>query len=310
MDADSTELLEKNTLYTNYRPEFVAACMIDSGLEGDKVRLIREGKGSGGKSILRVSKEYSKGQMMEYVNIYTRKRGLYDTLPEGFFHTRMDIKNKKNKTNVVDSFRKSREIELSARFFFRPFEIAIDRMLVNAHLYELSLEKRTKHDHFVRLLSSHWPILRELPLDKSLFAINLFSQCYRLTTPKQVAEVMSVFLGCEVTIEMKFETMAFETDCNWVLGENVLDVDSVIGESVEDSFPVMEVNIKGLRRSQKGLVLEGDQAHKQFKDILDFFVPADAEIRFNVEVAQEDAVFFLSDAPDLVPILGFTTILS
>lgn len=310
METDSTELLEKNTLYTNYRPEFVAACLIDSGCEKDKVRLIREGKGSGGKSISKISHEYSKGQMMEYVNIYTRKRGLYDTLPEGFFHTRMDIKNKKNKSNVVDSFRRSREIELGARFFFRPFEIAIDRMLINAHLYEMSLEKRTKYDHFVRLLSSHWPILRDLPLDKALFAINLFSQCYRLTTPKQVAEVMSVFLGCEVNIEMKFETITLETDCDWVLGESSLDVNTVIGESIEDSFPVMEVNIKGLRRSQRGLVLEGDAAHKQFMDILDFFVPADAELRFHVEVAQEDAIFFLSDAPDLTPILGFTTILS
>lgn len=310
MTFDSKDFSDINTLYTNYRPEFVAACMIDSGCDSEKVRLIREGRGSGGKSIMRVSREYSKGQMMEYVNIYSRKRGLYDTLPEGFFHTRMDIKDKKNRINVVDSFRKGREIELSARFFFRPFEIAIDRMLINAHLYEMSLEKRTKHEQFVRLLSSHWPILRELPLDKALFAINLFSQCYRLTTPKQVSEVMSVFLGCEVNIELKYETITIETDCNWVLGENILDVDSVIGEAIEDTFPVMEVNVKGLRRSQRGLVLEGDAAHKQFKDILDFFVPADAELRFHVEVAKEDAYFFLSDAPDLEPILGFTTILS
>ena len=44
MSSDSTENLDKNTLYTNYRPEFVAACIVDSGFEADEVEnLLKKG---------------------------------------------------------------------------------------------------------------------------------------------------------------------------------------------------------------------------------------------------------------------------
>lgn len=310
MTYDSTENMDRNTLYTDYRPEFVAACIVDSGFETDEVRLIRQGVSKGGKSIERVNREYSRGNMEEYLNIYARKRGLYDSLPEGLFHQRMDIRNRKNKNEVLDSFKKEREIELSARFFFRPFEISIDRMLINVQLYEMHLEKRNKHVDFVRLLSSYWDILRKLPLDKALFVISLLSQCYRLTDAGQIAEVLSVLLGCEVEIRFSYKTMTFGTcESNWNLGSNLLGIDSVIGEQVEDAYPVMEISIKGLRRSQRDLILEGSEANKQFMEILDLFVPADAEISLNADVAKEEGSFFMSDSPSLCPILGFTTIL-
>lgn len=310
MTYDSTENMDRNTLYTDYRPEFVAACIVDSGFETDEVRLIRQGVSKGGKSIERVNREYSRGNMEEYLNIYARKRGLYDSLPEGLFHQRMDIRNRKNKNEVLDSFKKEREIELSARFFFRPFEISIDRMLINVQLYEMHLEKRNKHVDFVRLLSSYWDILRKLPLDKALFVISLLSQCYRLTDAGQIAEVLSVLLGCEVEIRFSYKTMTFGTcESNWNLGSNLLGIDSVIGEQVEDAYPVMEISIKGFRRSQRDLILEGSEANKQFMEILDLFVPADAEISLNADVAKEEGSFFMSDSPSLCPILGFTTIL-
>ena len=310
MISDSTENMDRNTLYTNYRPEFVAACIVDSGFETDEVRLIRQGVSKGGKAIERVSREYSRGNMEEYLNIYTRERGLYDSLPEGLFHQRMDIRNRKNKSEVLDSFKKERETELNARFFFRPFEISIDRMLINVQLYEMHLEKRNKHVDFVNLLSNYWDVLQRLPLDKALFVISLLSQCYRLTDAGQIAEVLSVLLGCEVEIKFSYKSIMFETQqSSWSLGDSLLGINSVIGEEVEDAYPVAEISIKGLRRSQRDLVLEGSEANRQFMEILDLFVPADAEISLHADVAKEDASFFMSDSPSLCPILGFTTIL-
>ena len=310
MSSDSTENLDKNTLYTNYRPEFVAACIVDSGFEADEVRLLREGVNKGGKTISKVRREYSRGNKAEYLDIYTRRRGLYDSLPEGLFHQRMDIRDKKNRGEVVESFKKEREVELSARIFFRPFEITIDRMLIQAQRYEMALEKRNKSDEFVRLLSSYWGLLKRLPLDKSLFVISLLSQCYRLTTPQQISEVLSVLLGCEVNIQLTYKQMRMETDCDWELGKSMLGVDSVIGELIEDAFPVVEISINGLRRSQRGLVMKGTKAYDQFMEILDLFIPADAEIEISSTVAPEEAMFFMSDLPELAPILGITSTIS
>lgn len=310
MSSDSTENLDKNTLYTNYKPEFVAACIVDSGFETDEVRLLREGVNKGGKTISKVCREYSRGNMAEYLDIYTRRRGMYDSLPEGLFHHRMDIRDRKNRSEVVESFKKEREVELSARIFFRPFEITIDRMLIQAQRYEMALEKRNKSDEFVRLLSSYWGLLKRLPLDKSLFVISLLSQCYRLTTPQQISEVLSVLLGCEVNIQLSYKQMKMETDCDWELGKSKLGVDSVIGEHIEDAFPVVEISINGLRRSQRGLVMKGTKAYDQFMEILDLFIPADAEIEIFSTVAPEEAMFFMSDLPELAPILGITSTIS
>lgn len=310
MIPESEENLYKNTLYSNYKPEFVAACIVESGFETDEVRLIRQGVNRGGKSIDKICREYSRSNFSQFLNVYARKRGLYDSLPEGLFHQRMDIRDKKNKTNVVESFKKEREVELNARFFFSPFEISIDRMLINAQLYEMRLEKQNKYDDFVRLWSSNWAFLRGLPLNKSLFLIGLLSQVYRLTTPEQVSAALSSILDCQVDIHITYKSLRLETDCNWVLGSNLLAVDSVIGEEIEDYFPVMEVNINGLHRNQKNLVLEGTAAHKQFMELLDLFVPADAEVVFNTTVAPEDSMFFLSDLPELAPVLGLTSTLS
>lgn len=310
MSSDSTENLDKNTLYTNYKPEFVAASIVESGFETDEVRLIREGVNKGGKTISKVCREYSRGNMAEYLDIYTRKRGLYDSLPEGLFHHRMDVRDKKSRVDVVESFKKEREVELSARIFFRPFEISIDRMLIQAQRYEMAMEKRNKSGEFVRLLSSYWSLLRRLPLDKSLFVISLLSQCYRLTTAEQISEVLAVLLGCEVKIQTTYKHMRIDTDCDWELGKSMLGVDSVIGEHIEDAYPVVEISINGLRRSQRGLVMEGTKVYEQFMEILDLFIPADAEVELNSTIAPEDAMFFMSDLPELAPILGITSTIS
>ncbi len=311
MKPITEEIIEKNTLYTDYRAEFVAACLIESGLSADEVRLIREGLSKGGKAIDKISWEYSSDNFSKYLSIYTRKRDMYESLPEGLFHKRLDVDDKKSMESVIESFKHARQVALSASFFFKPFEIEIDRMLIEANLYEMRLEKKDKHDDFVRLLGTYWPILQNLSLDKALFVIAFFSQSYRLTSTEQIAEVLSVFLGCKVDINLSYEKLTLKSDdCKWILGERSLDISTVLGDSISDYFPVMDIQINGLSSKYKDLIYPDSLAYKQFLNIIELFTPADAEINININVDKREVSFYLNEIPSKAPILGFSTVLS
>lgn len=310
MDSLNEEIVGKNTLYTDYRAEFVAACLIENGFDPEEIRVIREGISKGGKNIDKMVCESSFDRFSKYLTIYSRKRDLYESLPEGIFHKRMDLNDKKDKEAVIEYIRHERQVAMSASFFFRPFEMSIDRLLVEANLYEMRLEKRDKHDDFVRLFESVWQVLQGMPLDKSLFAVSLLSQAYRLTKPEQIAEILSVFLDCKVDIDMSYRQLTLPTDqCDWKLGESRLGVSTVIGGGVTDCFPVMNVRIDSLPPKYKDLMFENTPAYSNFIEIMDLFVPADTEVNININVAKEGIVFLLTD-DEAAPLLGYSTILS
>lgn len=301
----------KNSLYTDYRAEFVAASLIEHGLDADEVRVIRKGLAKGGKNIDKIVWEKSLDKFTKYLNIYSRKRDLYESLPEGLFHKRMDISDKKDKQTVIDYIRQERQAALSASMFFKPFEMSIDRFLVEAYLYEMRLEKRDKHDDFIRMFGSVWQELRELPLDKALFTVSCLSQAYRLTKPEEIAEILSVLLDCGVEIDLTYRELTLKTEhCGWMLGGPRLGVTTVLGGEVTDCYPVMNVRIDSLPMKHKELMFENSKAYRKLREIMDLFVPADTELKININVAKEGMDFKLTDECASSPLLGYSTILS
>lgn len=310
MDALEKEIADKNTLYTDYRAEFVASSLIEGGYNPDEVRIIREGESKKGKNIDKIVWEASLDKFSRYLNIYSRKRNLYESLPEGIFHKRMDIVDKKDKQTVIDYIRRERQVTLSASFFFRPFEMSIDKYLVEAYLYELRLEKRDKYDDFIRLFGSALPLSKELPLEKALFSISLLSQVYRLTQPEEIAEILSVFLDCKVEIALSYQQMTLRMEeRGWQLGENRLNVSTILGGEVSDSYPVMTVRVDSLPPKYKDLMFDDSPAYKSFMEIMDLFVPADTELKININVAKEGFEFLLTE-DETASLLGYSTILS
>ena len=301
-----------NSLYTNYRAELYVAGLIDRGLSLDSIRVLRKGKSQRGnaKEVDQVSWEYAQDEMLEYLSVYVNKRDLYDSLPEGLFHNPSVSEKKRGKTGIVDMIRKAREEEFHARFFFKPFEMAIDRMLISVQLYEQCLEKRDVHKEFIRLLHNDWKILRNIPLDKALFILAFLSQRYRILEAEHIAQILSVFLGCSVHIQQESKLIDFEDETQWNLGDGRLGLTTFIGGKLTDNFSVFNVQIEGLPRKHWKLINSDSSVHLQFQNVLEIFLPADAEIFLTFKAIQEEAYFTLSDNPEQAPLLGFTTLLS
>lgn len=299
-----------NSLSTDYKAELMAAGLIESGTPADEVRIIRMGRRTGGKSISKIAREYSHDEFVNYLNLYVVKRDLYESLPEGLFHHNQMPEGKKGKRAVLDAMKKGKQESFNARFFFRPFEITMDRMLILAYLYEWRLEKRDKHGEFIRLLDSHWSFLKNMSLDKALFVAHFLSQSYRMTTSSQIANVLSVCLDCDVSISLRQEQMTIRDEEKWSLGQGRLGMSTTMGGGITDTFSVVEVEIEGLSRKYKNLLFSDSLAYKQFLHIVDLFLPADAELRVHIKAAQEAAIFVLSEEDENAPVLGFTTVLS
>lgn len=298
-----------NSLYTNYKAEVYASRLIERGVPIDNVRILRQGKSQRGnaKEIDRVAWEYAHDELVEYLNIYVHKRDLYDSLPEGLFHAPIS-ERKTGKVGIVNMIRRARQEEFNARFFFKPFEMAIDRMLVSAQLYEQCLEKRDVHEEFIRLLYADWKILRNMPLEKALFTLNFLSQSYRIATADQIARILSVFLDCTVRIEKEYRAITFEDGNQWLMGRGRLGLTTFLGGALTDSFVVFNIYIEHLSRRHQDLIRLDSPARGQLQNILELFLPADAEVFLFFSISTQEANFVLSDIPEEAPLLGFTTV--
>lgn len=301
-----------NTLYTDFKAELVASGLIESGLSIDSLRILRKGKALRGKAkeIDQISWENSEHTFSDFLNVYIHKRDLYESLPEGLFHQGVTSENKKGKTNVLESIKRNRQEEFNARYFFKPFEISIDRMLVSAQLYERRLEKREKYSEFIHLLTSDWDFLQAMPLHKALFILNFLFQSHRITSAEQISQILSVFLDCQVVMKKKNNMFCIPDDAKWKLGDKAqLGLTTFIGGGITDSFPVVNVRLNNLQRKHKELLSIESPAYKQLLSLLDLFLPADVELVLSMRSVSEETSFLLSDKQEETPILGLTTVL-
>ncbi|SUB89318.1 Uncharacterised protein [Porphyromonas macacae] len=299
-----------NTLYSDYTAEVFAAGFVENGLPLEQIRLIREGwsKSQCSKEVDRVVWEYSEEDLIDYLTFHVHKKDIYDTIPQGLFHHPSFLEQKRGKTGILNSIRKGREEEFNARYFFKPFEISIDNLLVKLQLYERRLEWKHKYSDFIRIFASQWKSLKKFPLDKSLFLLALLFNSYRITDVALIADILGVLLECSVEMKLRHKTLSHLSDSpQWRLGKGRLGLDTVIGGSIGIQVPNLEIHFYDLPFRHKDLLFSKSEIRKQLSDMLDLFIPADTELELTFTPLLEEAHFCLSAEPDNRPILGFNT---
>ncbi len=299
-----------NTLYSNYMAEVFAAGLVENGLSLDQIRLVREGgsKKDYVKEIDKIEWEYSEEDMVDYLTFHVHKEDIYDTLPQGLFHHPSFLDRKQGKSGILNSIRKGREEEFNARYFFKPFEISIDRMPVKFQLYERRLEWKHKYPDFIRLFTSQWKFLKQFPLEKSLFLLGFLFNSYRITDLALIADILAAFLECSVEMKIDYKPLSCSSSSPlWKLGTGQLGIDTVLGGNVSIQAPYLEIYFRNLPFRHKDLLFPQSKIRQQLSELLDMFIPADTELTLKFEPLSEDSHFSLSTEPDKKPILGFNT---
>jgi hypothetical protein len=287
-----------NRLNTDFRAEVVAAGLIESGQDADKVLIVRE-KGDKrhiSKDIVKVKNEFSQEDLMEYLYIHTNRSSIYDGIPENIFHQPFSTAQKKSKEAVIEEMRRHRDEEFFARRYFRPFEMVADQLLIDAQLYERKFDKKNFHSNLRDTLYAYWTILKRLTLKQAVFFIKIIPLLPRIVTDFELTgKLIGVILDVSVKVE-SYKVSIVETSpskagkSNWQLGVN-----SVVGSTLQDGYEDLLITVGPACPKTVKSFSKGCNNQLILAKLLDMMLPANMQKTVKYKTRDELTKFRLSD---------------
>lgn len=308
-----SEKMTANTLETDFKAEVVASGLKEKGYDPERTLIIRQGDSRRGFSndIDCIHTEYSQYDMTDYLHICVNRKSIYDELPEGIFHRNIYYKDKHSKGEVLDEIRIHREEEYFVRRFFKPFEIVIDQMLVNFQHKERRFDKMNVHEDYIGIFAGTWPVLNLLPLKQAVMFIKMLPFLETITNSlDKISQIMSILLDVPVSVKRgsKSHTVVSE-DIIPGLGECMLGETMILGNSFDDGYYRILVEIGPISAKRVEFFIEGSKGQSILKILNGMLLPADKEIEIRYIIEQDDATFKLSDEEN-ISYLGINTYLS
>ncbi|MDU1906447.1 MAG: type VI secretion system baseplate subunit TssG [Dysgonomonas sp.] len=299
-----------NTLDTNFRAEVIASGMIENGLDPDKLLIVRHkgNKKEVSKDVDKTEYQYSYFDMMEYLYIYTNRESIYDSLPEGLFHLTSSSGKQRTKEDIINEIRVQRDKEKLIRKFFHPFEIAIDKILIEAQAYEQKYDKAHFYSNLTDIVKEYWDILKYLNTGQALLFIKVVSIIDKIPGNLDLtANAMSVILNCPVSISEGEKSKLYLDNKdrvklkNWKLGIN-----SVLGNSVKYGAPDLVINIGPVSLSQMKLFEVNQTNELILNELINLMIPFNRNTVIKYETVKSDSRFRLS-GKDHTAYLGINT---
>lgn len=278
------ERLLPNSVESDYKGEVVAAGIIESGSDIEQVYISRLGNASRGysKDIEYIETGISGQGTSTHAGIFINRPGIYDSLPEGIFHKIKSYPINKTKEEIIAEMRRLHKEENTARQLFRPFEQAVDNVLINAQLYERQLDKKYTNRNFVNIFSRMWPIVDLLPLHKAVLFIEIIPLISKIACrPATVSSVMSALLDIPVTVKRGKRTL-FKVDRSILprLCEMRLDINAIIGDTFSDGRFYTDIRMGPMPEDKLVYYRTDKNGKKTIQSLTDILLPADSEINY------------------------------
>ena len=292
-----------NRLNTDFRAEAVAAGLMESGQEADRVLIVRQDghKRHASKDIAEVRKGFSQADLteyLEYLYIHTNRFGIYDSIPENIFHQSTATAQKKSWESVTHEMRRGREEERDARKFFQPFEMAVDRLLIDAQLYERQFDKKNFHSNLKDIFSSYWSVLRLLTLKQAVFFIKTVPLLHQITADFDLlGKLMGAILEVPVKVELgdvakvKANRSMKVREGEWRLGIN-----SALENSFKDGYKDICITIGAATPETIKSFAKGTNNCLILEQLIAMMLPANRQKRVKYKTLEAYAGFRLSDS--------------
>lgn len=289
---------QANSLETDFRSEVVAANLIEQGYDPERIMLIREGDAKRGyaKDIEKTLLEYSQYDLKDYLMIKTNRECIYDILPEGIFHQTKNRRYNKDKEDIIDEIKLQRQEEFFARRFFQPFEIELDKFLIDSYLFEAKYDKRITHSNFTRIFHYYWPVLEVLEREQAVLLLHTIPLLHRIRNSfAEIEEAMSLILdaGVEIT-KIKLQKQAETDEQQTNLNERRLGVDFVLGRTFDDGVLDLKVTIGPISANRMEFYLKNPSGIKILNMLFEIFLPGNLFFIHEFKLKPEDADFTLS----------------
>jgi hypothetical protein len=289
---------QPNTYFSDFKAEIVAAHLIEKGYESESILIARQGadKRGYGKDIEEVSFVYSGFDQSDYLQIIANREGIYDILPEGIFHQTISRKFSKDKEEMIDEIRIHREEEFFARKFFRLFEIEIDNLLTDIALLEMKFDKRISHPNYVQIFRSFWPVMDLLNREQAVLFLYTIPILPKIRNNfSAIEESLSLILNIPVHIRpFIMEKKESKSDYESVLGESRLGMDLILGNTFNDGYYDIKVQIGPMSALKMKDFLKGEKNDRILDHLCQLYLPANTFIAKEYVLDPEDSVFVLS----------------
>lgn len=277
-----------NGLYTDFRSDVVAATVIDGGFDADNVIVKRRGSRE-----RQTDKEvYSASYKPDYEGdgtyklfIQTNRRGIYDNLPEGLFHTPSNLKDR-SQEKIIGNIRRQREDEQAVRKFFSLYESEVEHSRIDIRLTELRYDRPAKHRARVDTLGHFWPVIGRMDSMTAVLFVRTIPYVSEIRNIyAKIAEALTMTLGYPVRIvvenkpvrpEMKFPR----------LGAMHLGVNSVLKGAQGHAFARVIIQAPG--KALDGLVPAGDM-RGVIETLLSIYMPD--KVAHSIEIRPERTVY-------------------
>lgn len=242
------------------------------------------------------------------LEIFLSRTGIYDLLPESLFFQAGDSR-RASLADLTTDYRENKKKEAAIRRFFQPLEH--DFFLLRMHMEEEEtsllngLQSGILNEYFIRF----WDLPVGIPRILLAPLVLLLPHAYKIAgNTGLTAQGLSLILKEQVSItnSSTWQTAATGTFPP-VLGEGVLGLDTMCGDTFYEETPVFNIEIGPLQRSHVREYLEGGHRALVLETFNRFFIPVGIDIVVNVLVSPEKRHITLSKEAE--PILGYSTYL-
>lgn len=280
----------------DWRSDLVATLLAERQGDADYILINRLGDSQRG--VAKDIEDISVTMLGEgtYLSINVNKAGLYDSLPEGIFHT--SVYPDKNKEQVLEEIRLHRSEEEYIRKFFQLFETEIDHNLIEIQARGLHYEKQTAYRHFVDTFATFWPTLKDTPIDSANVFVKMIPQFHRLRMDvEDVAQALSLILEVPIGIQRAEldKRVSYPTQLNQVR----LEDKAILQGGFHDGNPDYLLTIGDIQAHQVKDFLPGGKKRQILEFLIEILIQADAETKIEIKVVKEEskALFCCQEAP-------------
>ncbi len=275
-----------NVMPFNLKAEIIANLLFDRGVSSEN--LLIHLNSAFNRPFRRDIEKAQLGMKEEsdQLSLFLSRNGIYDLLPEGIIHERIEGKGKENIQQLIQIHQKQKKEEKEARSFFKPFENELFRVLVKIEQQEVGLLKNQDHQ-FQNFLIRFWDIDPDITEGQKQFLLKLAPLAYSLKgNIAKMCKVLQVFL--EKSVSYNRELICIRSDDREVNKEIILGRNFIVGNSTEE-LPMIKFQIDGIEDDEVKDYLKGGSMHKFIVEFLEYLLPAEYEFEIKCKTDLEYA---------------------
>tara|TARA_R110000751_G_scaffold135_1_gene513 strand:- start:3963 stop:4862 length:900 start_codon:yes stop_codon:yes gene_type:complete len=284
------------TTYHNLKAEIIVTEINKN--KKDKVDFLIENKSSFSRPYRRDILKVNKSEDAEHFILDLSRNGIYDSLPESFFHI-----EKLSDRNKSFSFKRQqyKEEEKNARLFFSPIENEFFNQRLN-----IEENERRILDEFYNLedefLIKFWNINQDIPKEYQLKLIKLLPYSAVISGDLELTKrSLEKIIKQNVTFKIAYKNQSLETQSE----TNKLGVNLVTQSKNSDVLqPFLEVTIGPLKDSDTDVFVNNNGVNQFLNSFYSYFIPLELDVVTKI-ITNNDKGFVLSKKQ--TSIMGYST---